>query len=122
MAVRAVRGAIQLDRDSSDEMSSGVARLVGGLLEANAIEEDDIVSIIFSQTKDLASENPARALRRSGFSGVPLFCTSEPEYPGSLPRVLRVLLTFETSSTQPPQPLYLDGARNLRPDLTGAGD
>ena len=119
MAIRAVRGAIQLENDSPEAMTDGVCRLLEQLLEGNGITEADIVSIMFSQTSDLTAENPARALRRSGFSSTPLFCTSEPEYPDSLPRTLRVLVTFEADSAAEPKPVYLDGARGLRPDIPG---
>lgn len=119
MAVKAVRGAIQLEKDSPEAMTDGVRRLLEQLLERNGISEEHIVSIIFSQTGDLTTENPARALRRSGFASTPLFCTSEPEYPDSLPRTLRVLVTFETDSAVETKPVYLDGARGLRPDISG---
>ncbi|NBF41454.1 MAG: chorismate mutase [Spirochaetes bacterium] len=119
MAIRAVRGAVQLENNSAEAMRSGVHRLLEQLLERNGITESDIVSIIFSQTSDLTAENPARALRRSGFASTPLFCTSEPEYPDSLPRTLRVLVTFGSDSTTEPKPVYLDGARGLRPDIPG---
>jgi chorismate mutase len=119
MAIRAARGAIQLENDSAEAMTEGVRRLLEQLLERNGITEADIVSIIFSQTGDLTAENPARALRRSGFASTPLFCTAEPEYPDPLPRTLRVLLTFEADSATQPKPVYLDGARGLRPDIPG---
>lgn len=120
MAVRAVRGAIQLDNDGPEAMGDGVRRLLEQVLERNGITEEHIVSVIFSQTSDLTAENPARALRRSGFASTPLFCTSEPEYPDSLPRTLRVLVTFETDSVGESNPVYLDGARVLRPDISGS--
>ena len=99
-------------------MTEAVNRLISALISSNEVETEHIVSLVFSQTTDLVSENPARALRRFGYSTVPLFCTSEPEYPDSLARTLRVLMTFETDDKQPPSPVYLDGARRLRPDIT----
>ncbi|MFP4372902.1 MAG: chorismate mutase [Spirochaetaceae bacterium] len=121
MRVRAVRGAIQLREDSAEAMRDGVRRLLAQLLERNGIAEERIVSIIFSQTGDLTAENPARALRRAGFAATPLFCTAEPEYPESLPRTLRVLLSFETEAAGEARPVYLDGAHSLRPDISGSG-
>lgn len=121
MPVRAVRGAIQLTEDTPEAMTEAAAELVRAVLEANEIAEEAIVSIVFSQTGDLAAENPARALRRSGYAGTPLFCTSEPAYPESLPRTLRVLLTFEQAARRAVRPVYLGGARVLRPDIADAG-
>jgi chorismate mutase len=102
-------------------MTAATAELVGEVLAVNDIAEEAIVSIVFSQTGDLSAENPARALRRSGYAGTPLFCTSEPAYPDSLPRTLRVLVTFEQESRRAVRPVYLGGARALRPDLTDTG-
>jgi len=121
MPVQAVRGAIQLAADSPEAMTEGVGRLLSRMLEANGFAEDNIVSILFSQTTDLSAENPARALRRSGFAQTPLFCTSEPSYPDSLPRVLRVLVTVEVAERFEVRPVYLDGARRLRPDIPEPG-
>lgn len=116
---KAIRGAIQLERNSSFAMETAVARLLKELLQRNRLEEEDLVSVLFSQTEDLDADNPARCLRLIGFSDVPLFCTQEPRYPSSLPRVIRVLVTAERDSWEsPPTPVYLEGAEKLRPDLT----
>jgi chorismate mutase len=105
-------------------MEAAVSRILDALLSQNALSESRIVSIVFSQTHDLVGENPARALRRSEggarFAATPLFCTQEPEYPDSLPRIVRVLLTFEREEGGEATPVYLDGAELLRPDLAGA--
>ena len=87
------------------------------MVAENEISEDDIISIVFSQTKDLNAMNPATALRQAGFSQVPLFCCQEPEYAGSLQRTIRVLLTFNTPERRKAAPVYLDGAEALRTDL-----
>ncbi|MFP4066362.1 MAG: chorismate mutase [Spirochaetaceae bacterium] len=122
MPVYAVRGAIQLQHDTAAAMEQGVSRLFESLLTANDVHEDRIVSVVFSQTQDLCAENPARALRRTGAAaGTALFCTQEPTYPDSLPRVVRILLTFESPRGGAVHPVYLEGARRLRPDLSGDG-
>jgi chorismate mutase len=99
-------------------MEEGVTMLLGELLRRNDLREDEIVSVIFSQTEDLDADNPARCARTVGFSEVPLFCTQEPRYPDSLPMVVRVLLTAERPAWEEPvAPVYLGGAETLRPDL-----
>ena len=101
-------------------MERGVTTLLRELLERNGLTEGELVSVVFSQTRDLDGENPARCARTMGFAEVPLFCTQEPDYPNSLPRTLRVLLTAERLSwPRGVQPVYLGGARSLRPDLDG---
>ena len=114
----AVRGAIQLNEDSISAMDSAVSRLVVDLLKLNNIEEPQIVSILFSQSSDLIAANPAYSLRKQGFRHTALFCTQEPVYVGALPRIVRVIVHYRAAHTHRPQPLYLDGATQLRNDIT----
>ncbi len=115
--VYAVRGAIGVDHNSNREMCHAIQRLVSDLCQENSVQVDDIVSIIFSQTRDLTTGNPAACLREIGYAETALFCTQEPEYPDSLPQILRVLLTFRADGRVSPRPVYLGRAAALRPDL-----
>ena len=115
---RAVRGAIQVEENAAHAISAATTRLVGEILRLNAIEEDRIVSVLFSLTEDLSAINPAAALRETGFSRTPLFCTQEARIDGAMPRVIRVLLTFEQVAQGETVPVYLDGAQALRADLS----
>lgn len=115
--VRAVRGATFIDENSFESIGQGVRSLVTALVANNRISEDQIVSILFSQTKDLTNANPAGALRELGYATVPLFCTQEPEYPNAHPRVVRVLVTYNDEHNRRPQPVYLNGAEKLRQDI-----
>lgn len=117
--VIAVRGAIGLDRNDGALIRDGVQRLIGQLVSTNHVDEDDMVSIQFSQTRDLTEANPASALREIGYADVPLFCSQEPDYKGSMPRVIRVLITFNAPQKRPVTPVYLDGAQALRSDIFG---
>lgn len=112
-----VRGAVQLDEDSREEMQHKVGELMSELLERNGLSGERIVNVLFSQTQDLSAENPARAFRVSGYGGLPLFCTQEPSYPDTLERVVRVMLTYYQESEHRPVPVYLHGAEKLRLDL-----
>ena len=104
MAVRAVRGATQLDVDDRDHMLELVAEMVTQVMDANGWVLDDFISIIFTATTDLVSEFPAYAARMLGFTDVPLICTRELEIEGSMPRVVRMMA-------------HLHGAAALRRDL-----
>ena len=70
MAVRAVRGATQLDEDVRDHMLERVAEMVVDVMESNGLEVDDFISVIFTATSELVSEFPAYAARRLGFTDV----------------------------------------------------
>ena len=119
MAVRAVRGATQLDEDTREHMLDRVAELVTDVMEANGLVVDDFISIIFTATSDLVSEFPAYAARQLGFSDVPLVCARELEIEGSMPRVVRLMAHVETELPRADVThVYLHGAANLRRDLT----
>ena len=119
MAVRAVRGATQLDADDREHMLERVAEMVIDVMEANALVVDDFISVIFTATPDLVSEFPAYAARRLGFGDVPLICARELAVEGAMPRVVRMLAHVETDlSRQDITHVYLHGAAALRSDLT----
>lgn len=115
MAVKAVRGAIQIKENNPKSIEHGVVKLITTIIEDNKIDENKIISIIFSQTNDLNTLNPAAALRTVGYSETPLFCTKEPDIIGSMKRIIRVLIT--TESDKKLNPVYLEGAHKLRLDL-----
>ena len=119
MRVRAIRGATQLDEDSREHMLERVAEMVTGVMEANELDVDDFISIIFTATSDLHSEFPAYAARLLGFDDVPLICARELEIEGSMPRVVRMLAHVESLMPRADiTHVYLHGAAHLRRDLT----
>ena len=118
---RAVRGAIQVPADTVPAIEDASARLIREVLRANAIAENQVVSIIFSLTDDLHAANPATALRRTGFADTPLFCVQEAKVDGAMPRVVRVMVTWDSLERRPAVPVYLDGAEKLRPDIAAGG-
>jgi chorismate mutase len=119
MAVRAVRGATQLEEDTREHMLDRVAELVSDVMTANDLDVDDFISIIFTATDDLHSEFPAYAARQLGFSDVPLVCARELEIAGSMPRVVRLMAHVETDLPRADVThVYLHGAAHLRRDLS----
>jgi chorismate mutase len=121
MKVRAARGAIVVGRDTPAEVLDASERLVRAMLERNAIETEDLVSILFTATDDLRSAFPAEAARRMGLGLVPLMCAREIPVPGSLRRVIRVLVHWNPELPQNEiTHVYLRDAVKLRPDLVAA--
>ena len=118
MAVRAVRGAIQVDANERDEILKGASELVTEVLHRNDIDADALISIVFTATPDLNAEFPAYAARLLGLTDVPLLCSTEIAVPGAMPRVLRLLAHVETPLTRAQiRHVYLRGANALRTDL-----
>lgn len=118
MAVRAIRGAIQVDADDRDAILAGTSELVTEVLRRNDVAPADLISIIFTATPDLTAEFPAYAARLLGLTDVPLLCTTEIAVPGSMPRVLRLLAHAESDRPRSEiRHVYLGGAAALRTDL-----
>ena len=109
-----------MEDNESGAILSATEELLLAVLERNELEAADLVSCIFTLTDDLDAEFPAVAARRIGLDGVPLLCTREIPVPGSLPRVIRVLVHCYPSSGGEPRHVYLREATQLRRDLEAA--
>ncbi len=120
MRLIALRGATTVEANEAEPILHATEELMGELLARNKLEPDALVSCIFTLTADLDAEFPAVAARRMGLSRVPLLCAREIPVPGSLPRVIRVLMHCYQPAEIEPQHVYLGEARRLRLDLEGA--
>src|SRR5437870_12186872 len=113
MSTRAARGAIRVASDDREALLSATERLLSNLLERNAIETEDLVSILFTVTDDLRAAFPAEAARRMGLGKVPLMCAREIDVPGAMRGVVRVLMHFRSDATlDDVVHVYLDGAES----------
>jgi chorismate mutase len=114
----AVRGATTIPEDTPEAVLTATRELLRAVLEANQIQDDDLVSILFTVTPDIHSEFPAVAARQLGLTNTPLTCAQEIAKDGALPLCIRVLIYFYTSLAKNElKPIYLRGAVRLRPDL-----
>jgi chorismate mutase len=120
MRLIALRGANTVPANDADAILAATDELMRALLERNGLGADDLVSCLFTLTADLDAEFPAVAARQMGLSRVPLMCAREIPVPGSLPRVVRVLVHCYPPGDAEPQHVYLGEAARLRFDLEGA--
>ena len=120
MRLYALRGATTVDANDAESILGATESLMREILERNSLRPDDAVSCIFTLTDDLDAEFPAVAARKIGFSSVPLLCAREVDVPGSLPRVIRVLMHYYAGEDHEARHVYLGDARSLRLDLEGA--
>ena len=81
MAVRAIRGAVQVDANESAAILEGTSELVTEVMARNQLTPADVISVVFSATTDLNAEFPALAARKLGFQDVPLLCCSRDRGP-----------------------------------------
>jgi chorismate mutase len=116
----AVRGAVQAEANESGAILDATEALMRELIQRNGLEAADMVSCIFTTTDDLDAEFPAAAARRIGLDAVPLMCSREIPVPGSMPRVIRVMLHFYAAPSHQTAHVYLGAAQKLRADLEAA--
>ncbi len=116
----AVRGAAQAEANEAAAILEATEELMRELIERNGLEPEAMVSCLFTTTEDLDAEFPAVAARDLGLTAVPLLCCREIPVPGSMPRVIRVMLHFYAPAGHEPVHVYVGEAQKLRADLEAA--
>lgn len=115
MWCRGIRGATTVDANAKEDILVATRELLGKMIEANDIRPEDVVSAIFTTTRDLNAEFPAVAARQLGWTNVALLCGHEMAVPGSLPMCLRILVQVNTEKRADDiVHIYIKGATNLR--------
>ena len=118
MAVRAVRGATRVDVDDRVAILAATRELVTKVLVTNDLKPVDVVSVVFTATRDLTAVAPALAARQLGLHDVALICAQEMWVEGSMPRVVRLLAHVETERPREAVVnVYLRGTEVLRGDV-----
>jgi chorismate mutase len=120
MRLYALRGATTVAENDADAILGATDELMREIIGRNGLAAEDLVSCIFTLTDDLDATFPAVAARKMGLSAVPLLCAREVPVPGSLPRVIRVLIHCYGEAGHEPQHVYLGEAAALRLDISGA--
>ena len=101
--------------NTREAIEEAVVELCQELTRRTDLDPEEITWAIFTVTHDLDADFPARGARVQGWHQVPMICSQEIPVPGSMPRVIRVLLHSVARGT--PHHVYLRGAQALRPDL-----
>jgi chorismate mutase len=115
-----IRGATTVAANEATLILEATDELLARLIEANDLKPDDIVSALFTVTRDLDAAFPARAAEDFGWNIVALLQSSEIPVPGSLPRCIRVLVHAYSDRTRDEvRHVYLREAVGLRPDRVG---
>lgn len=120
--MRGIRGAITVEENTAEAVFAATQELLTAMLEANALDTEDIGAALFSVTDDITAAFPARGARvLPGFGLVPLFDVQQMDVDGALEKCIRVLLLADTDLKQKDiRHIYLGGAAKLRPDLRKA--
>lgn len=120
MYQRGIRGAITVDNNTIDDVTSAVVELISEIKKQNNYKEEDISNVIFTLTDDIDCVYPAKIAREKfeNWKHVPMVCFNEMKIQNSLKKCLRILITVNTELAQNEiKHVYLKGAQNLRKDL-----
>ena len=116
--VRAIRGATTASENTVGAIREAVTELLDELEAHNRLDTDEIISAIFTTTRDLDAVFPAAIAReRPHWDNVALLDVQQMHVEGSLERCIRFLIHVNTPVSQREiyHP-YLRQAKNLRPD------
>jgi chorismate mutase len=118
VAIRAIRGATQVEVDEKDHVLGLTRELITEVIAANELKIDDVISMVFSATADIRSIAPAAAARQLGFHDAALLCVQEMDVEGSLPMMVRLIAHVETDRPRDLiQNVYQRGTHVLRTDI-----
>ena len=118
MMIRAIRGATVAE-NTAKSIKQNAGELLKRIFEANRLDTGQIISILFTCTKDLNTAYPAAAAREMGIVNASLMCAQEMDVAGSLTGCIRVQVLAEMDCGQGEvRHVYLKEAAALRPDLS----
>ncbi|QOR35812.1 chorismate mutase [Clostridium sp. 'deep sea'] len=117
MKTFAIRGATTAVANSEQAILIATKEMITELINTNGINNEDLISMFFTTTRDLNAAFPARAVRELGITNVALMCAHEMNVVGSLPKCIRVMVHVNKQNDFIPNYVYLGEAKTLRPDL-----
>lgn len=116
--MRGIRGATTASENTVAAIREAVLELLEAIETHNQLDPEEMVSVIFTTTRDLDAVFPAAIAReRPYWDNVPLLDLQQMHVEGSLERCIRVLVYVNTPKLQREiyHP-YLRQAQSLRPD------
>lgn len=120
--IRGVRGATTVEHNSRRAIMAATQELLGAMIEANGIDEDDVASVLFTATPGLDAAYPAAAARELGWTRAALMGFQEAHVIDGLRQCIRVLIHWNTDTPLDEiRHVFLHGAAQLRPDLAPSG-
>ena len=113
--VRAIRGATTAEENSDDSIIDATLELLKELIDANNLNDADVISAFFTTTSDLNAQFPAVAARKIGGTNVALMCAHEMDVPDAQQRCIRVMVHINSDrEVSQIKNIYLREATNLR--------
>lgn len=120
MNIISIRGATTVCCNRKKEILKSTKDLILKIEKANKINKENVISIFFTCTDDLDEVYPAKAARELGYTSAGLMCFQEMKVKGSLKKCIRINLLYKTNINQKEaKHVYLENAKELRPDIRG---
>jgi len=116
MITKGIRGAITVEENTSKALKEATLELICKMFKKNNIKDTKNIShIIFTTTKDLNADFPAKFPRiEFGWDDLAMMCYHELDVPNSLKMCLRILVVLNCDEDFKPEFVYLKGAEQLR--------
>ena len=112
-----LRGATTSEGNTKEEITSAVHELIEELISRNNLKPINILSIIFTVTKDLTSCFPAAIARKSfNLDSVAFLDCQQMFVPDDINFCIRMMALVNLKSNRQPVHPYLKGSSKLRPD------
>ena len=117
LQLKGLRGAITCEENTKEAIEVAANELIKALISRNSLIPARILSMTFSDTKDLNACFPASIARRQeGWENVALLDCQQMFVKGDLPKCIRLLASVYLPYEKKPHNPYLRKAKNLRPD------
>ncbi len=119
MNLVAIRGATNVSKNDYDEIIINSKELIKTIIEKNNLNIENIISIIFTSTKDITKAYPAIGARELGIVNAGLICLNEMYVENSMELCIRVMIHYQGNMVQNEvKHIYLKDTKALRPDLS----
>ena len=112
-----IRGATTASGNSVEEIENAVVELIDELISRNSLIKSNLLSIIFTTTKDLDACFPASIARKcNGLDSVAFLDCQQMYVPDDVDFCIRILAQVVLPTNNPVKHPYLRGAAKLRTD------
>ena len=117
LKLTALRGATTTNGDTEFFIKDAVIELIQELITRNDLNQENIISITFTVTKDLTSCFPASIARKYfNFDSVAFLDCQQMFVPNDINFCIRLMALVNLDSKRKPVHPYLKGSSKLRPD------
>lgn len=119
MKVLGIRGAITVEENEVGQIKDATREMMSNIIALNSLNEDDVISVTFTTTKDLDQVYPSVVIREHfKWNNTPILNFEEKNIVNSLEKCIRVLIYIHSNKEKKDMVhVYLKDAKKLRPDL-----